>query len=49
MHFKFFFAVNTSMEKLIFKPNFALLSSFQVKFERVINGLGGQISYCLSI
>ena len=28
--------------KLTFKSNFALWSSFQVKFERVINGLGGQ-------
>ena len=30
--------------KLTFKSNFALWSSFQVKFERVINGLGGQKS-----
>ena len=28
--------------KLTFKSNFALWSSFQVEFERVINGLGGQ-------
>ena len=27
------------MEKLTFKSNFALWSSFQVKFERVVNGL----------
>ena len=37
------------MGKLTFKMNFTLLSSLQVKFERVVNGLGGQISYHLSI
>ena len=37
--------VDASMENL----TFALLSSFQVEFERVINGLGGQLSYHLSI
>ena len=37
MHFKFFV-----YGKLTFKSNFALWSSFQVKFERVVNGLGGQ-------
>ena len=31
-------------DKLTFKSNFALWSSFQVKFERVVNGLGGQKS-----
>ena len=30
--------------KLTFKLNFALWSSFQVEFERVVNGLGGQKS-----
>ena len=35
--------------KLTFKSNFALWSSFQVEFERVVNKLGGQISYQLSI
>ena len=44
-----FFEVNGPMGKLTFKSNFALLSSFQVKFERVVNGLGGQISHHLSI
>ena len=38
------FVVNGSKGKLTFKSNFSLLSSFQVKFERVINGLGGQIA-----
>ena len=32
--------------KLTFKSYFALWSSFQVKFERVVNGLGGQLSIC---
>ena len=31
-------------DKLTFKSNFALWSSFQVEFERVVNGLGGQKS-----
>ena len=44
VHFKFFVA-NGFMGKLTFKSNFALLSSFQVRFERVVNGLGGKISY----
>ena len=48
VHFNFF-AVNASMEKLMFKSNFALLSSFQVKFERAVNSLRGQKSYQLSI
>ena len=30
--------------KLTFKFNFALWSSFQVEFETVVNGLGGQKS-----
>ena len=30
--------------KLTFSFNFALWSSFQVEFERVVNGLGGQKS-----
>ena len=33
-----FFVVDGSMGKLTFKSNFALLSSFQVKFERDVNG-----------
>ena len=37
------------MGKLTFKSNFSLLSSFQVKFERVVNGSGGQKSYQRSI
>ena len=41
VHFNFF-AVDGSMEKLMSKSNFSLLSSFPVSFERVINGLGGQ-------
>ena len=36
------------MGKLTFKSNFALWSSFQVKFERVVNGLGGQKSSQMS-
>ena len=36
------------MGKLTFKSNFALWSSFQVKFERVLNGLGGQKSSQMS-
>ena len=36
-------------EKLTFKSNFALWSSFQVKFERVVNRLGGQKSSQMSI
>ena len=48
MYFKFF-VVNSSMGKLMFKSNFALFSSFQVKFERVVNGLGGEKSYHRSI
>ena len=32
-----FFVVNGSMEKLTFKSNFALLSLFEVEFERVVN------------
>ena len=43
MHFKFF-VINGSMGKLLFKPNFALLSSFQVEFERFVNRVGGQKS-----
>ena len=35
--------------KLTFQFNFALWSSFQVKFERVVNGLGGQKSSQVSI
>ena len=34
---QFFFVVNGSMEKLTFKSNFALLSLFEVEFERVVN------------
>ena len=41
VHFNFF-PVDGSMEKLMSKSNFSLLSSFPVSFERVINGLGGQ-------
>ena len=33
----------------MFKSNFALLSLFQLKFERVVNGLGGQKFYLLSL
>ena len=42
--FQIFFVVDGSMAKLIFSFNFALWSSFQVEFERVVNGLGGQKS-----
>ena len=38
------FVVNISIRKLMFKSNFVLLFSFQVIFERVINGLGGNKS-----
>ena len=41
--------VNGSMGKLTLNSNFALLSSFLVKFERVVNELGGQKSCQLSI
>ena len=34
------FVVNSSMGQLM--SNLLLLSSFQIEFERVINGLGGQ-------
>ena len=44
-----FFVVKSSMRKLTFKSNFAFLSSFQVNFEKVVNGLGGQKSYQSSI
>ena len=44
-----FFVVNGSMGNLMAKSNFALLSSFQIEFERVINGLGGQKLYQRSI
>ena len=44
-----FFTVDGSMVKLMSKSNLALLSSFQAKFERVVNGLGGQKSNQLSI
>ena len=44
-----FFVVNSSMGKFIFKSKFSLLSSFQIKFGRVVNGLGGQKSYQRSI
>ena len=37
MHFNFFM-INSSIGKFMFKSNFALLSSFQVKFEMVLNG-----------
>ena len=40
--FHFFLAVKSSMGKLTLKSNFALLSSFLVKFKKVVNGLGGQ-------
>ena len=40
-----FFVVTSFMVKLIFKSNSIPLSSFQVKFERVVNGLGGQKLY----
>ena len=42
--FQIFFVVDGSMAKLTFYFNFALWSSFQVEFERVVNGLGGQKS-----
>ena len=41
VHFKFFCGLQF-YGKLTFKSNFALWSSFQVKFERVVNGFGGQ-------
>ena len=41
--FQFFF-VDGSMANLHFSSIFALWSSFQVKFERVVNGLGAQKS-----
>ena len=40
--FQIFFAIDNSIGKFMFKSNFALLSLFQLKFERVVNGLGGQ-------
>ena len=43
-HIKGAFQFFVADGKLTFKSNFALWSSFQVKFERVINGLGGQKS-----
>ena len=36
-----------SFGKLTFKSNFALWSSFQVEFERVVNGLGSQSKHGL--
>ena len=39
---KNFSTVDGSMIKLTSKSNFALLSLFQLRFERVVNGLGGQ-------
>ena len=44
-----FSTIDGSMGKLTFKSNFALWSSFQVKFEWVVNGLGGQKSSQMSI
>ena len=41
--------VDSSIVKLMPKSNFSLLSSFWLQFERVINGLGGQKSYQMSI
>ena len=43
VHFKFFCGWRF-YGKLTFWFNFALWSSFQVEFERVVNGLGGQKS-----
>ena len=48
VHLKFFM-VGDAMGKLMLKSNFALWSSFLVKFERVVNGLVGQKSCQLSI
>ena len=39
-----FFCGSQFHGKLTFKLNFALWSSFQVEFERVVNRLGGQKS-----
>ena len=44
-----FSTVNGSMYKLTFQSNFTLLSSFRLQFQSDENGLGGQISYQLSI
>ena len=41
--------VDRSMVKLMSKSNFSLLSSFQVKSERVVNGFGSQKSYQNSV
>ena len=48
VHFKYFYGWRF-FGKLTFKSNFALWSSFQVQFERVVNGLGGQKAAQLSI
>ena len=37
-----FFVLNSSMGKLMSNSNVSLLPSFQVKFKRAVNGLGGQ-------
>ena len=42
--FQIFFVVDGFYGKLTFSFNFVLWSSFQVEFERVVNGLGGQKS-----
>ena len=47
--FQNFLQLIVLLGKLTFKSNFALWSSFQVKFERVVNGLGGQKSSQMSI
>ena len=44
-----FFVGNGFMGNLMAKSNFVFLSSFQIEFERVINGLGGQKLYQRSI
>ena len=44
-----FSMVDDFMIKLMSMSNFALLSSFRLQFERVINRSGGQKSYQLSI
>ena len=41
--------VDGSVVKLTSNSNFVLLSSFQVKFERIVNGIGGQKSHQRSI
>ena len=41
--FQIFFCL-TVLWQIDIKSNFALWSSFQVEFERVVNGLGGQKS-----